>query len=260
MTEFSGQADADRVLPLLWRNAAPAAAGPPVGRPPRLTVDAVVAAATALADAEGLAAMSMARVAAALGVGTMTLYGYVPSRVELIDLMVDDVLLRHALPGPGEPRPDGWRAQIELYDRRTRAMYETHPWLGQISVIRPPLGPGMLAESEYVLSTVAGLGLPPRQVDAAAVAVTGMVVSAARRAAEDLRLRRSTGESTDAWWNRGNRLWEEYFDPARHPTMNRLWHEGGYDADADEQAGRGHAFGLTALLDGIEAAAARARG
>ena len=121
MTEFSGAADPGRILPLLWRRQVAAAddkAAPgrnstgrnSTGRPPRLSVDAVVTAAIALADAEGLEATSMARLATSLGAGTMTLYTYVPSRTELIDLMVDEVLGSRALPGPGEPRPANWRA------------------------------------------------------------------------------------------------------------------------------------------------------
>jgi AcrR family transcriptional regulator len=259
MTEFSGRADPDRILPLLWRHAAPSrTANPAAGRPARLTVDAVVAAGIAIADAEGLAATSMARVAAALNVGTMTLYTYAPSRAELVDLMVDEVLVRHPLPTPGDPRPAGWRAQVELYDERTRAMYEAHPWLSEVSTIRPPIGPGMLADREYVLSTVAGLGLPPAQVDAAALAIVSLVTSAARNAAEDIHVVRGTGQSTDAWWDRRGRLWEEYFDVERHPTMTRLWNEGAFVHSAADQAARGHAFGLGALLDGIEATALRA--
>ena len=100
MTEYSGATDPDRILPLLWRhkNARKAT----TGRPPRLSVDQVVAAGIAVADEEGLAAASMARVAARLGVATMTLYTYVPSRAELAELMVDEVLGSRRLPGPGE--------------------------------------------------------------------------------------------------------------------------------------------------------------
>src|SRR5689334_4521496 len=99
----------------------------------------------------------MARLAGDLGVGTMTLYSYVPSRDELVDLMVDDVLLSRDLPGPHDPRPAHWRDQVLLYADRTRSMYAAHPWMAQVSQIRPPIGPGMLAEREYVLSCVSFL-------------------------------------------------------------------------------------------------------
>jgi AcrR family transcriptional regulator len=253
MTEFSGRADPDRILPLLWRHRTARQAR--TGRPPKLTVDAVVAAAIAIADEDGLGATSMARLAARLEVATMTLYTYVPSRAELVDLMVDDVLAARSLPGPGEPRPADWRDQVLLYAERTRAAYVAHPWLAQVSTVRPPIGPGHLAEREYVLSTVASLGLAPRRVDEAALAIAGFVASAARFDAENAQLLRASGQSTDAWWGRRTRLWEDYFEAAEHPTMNMLWTAGGFDRGTVEQARDAFAFGLRALLDGIEAAA-----
>jgi AcrR family transcriptional regulator len=252
MTEFSGRPDPERILPLLWRGRQPAAR-PATGRPAKLTVDAVVAAAVRLADAEGLAATSMARVAAALGVGTMTLYTYVPSRAELVDLMVDDVLARRALPGPGEPRPANWRDQVALYAERTHAMYAEHPWLAQVSTIRPPIGPGTLAETEYVLSTVSGLGLPVHRVNTAAVAIAALVTGHARLAAETELLRRATGQTNDAWWLRRSTLWEDWFDVERHPAMTNLWNAGGFDRGPDEQAADAYAYTLELLLSGIEA-------
>jgi AcrR family transcriptional regulator len=262
MTEFSGAADPGRILPLLWRRqtaddkAAPGRTS--TGRPPRLSVDTVLVAAIALADAEGLEATSMARLATSLGAGTMTLYTYVPSRTELIDLMVDEVLGSRALPGPGEPRPENWRAQVELYAERTRAMYVEHPWLAQVSTLRPPIGPGMLAEREYVLSTVAHLGLPLAQVNTAAVTITAFVLATARMDGENVLLRRATGESNDAWWLQRNELWEKWFDVERHPTMTSVWTAGGFERGADQQLGDAHAYGLRLLLDGVAADAARA--
>lgn len=250
MTEFSGETNPDRILPLLWRRSIPAREAT-TGRPAKLTVDAVVGAAIGLADSDGLAATSMARLATVLGVGTMTLYSYVPSRADLVDLMVDEVLTRRALPGPGEPRPADWQDQIRLYADRTRAMYAEHPWLAQVSTIRPPIGPGMLAEREYVLSTVSGLGLPTGRVNTAAVTIQAFVTASARGVAESAELRRVTGQSNDAWWLSRNQLWETWFDVERHPAMTELWNAGGFDRGPDEQADDAYAYGLTLILDGI---------
>jgi AcrR family transcriptional regulator len=250
MSEFSGKTDPGRILPLLWRRTA--AARPATGRPPKLTVDAVVTAAIALADAEGVAAASMGRLATQLGVGTMTLYTYVPSRAELVDLMVDEVLAGRALPGPGDARPDGWRARIELYAERTRAMYLAHPWLAEVSMVRPPIGPGMLAESEYVVSTVSDLGLPLERISTAATTIAAFVTAAARRDAESALLRRATGESNDAWWLQRTELWDRWFDVETHPAMTRLWTAGGYDRGTDQQLDDAYAYGMKLLLDGIE--------
>lgn len=256
-SEQDGASDPLRILPLLWRRqrAAGRAPGPALGRRPRLTVDAVVSAAIRLADAQGLTATSMSRVAAALGVGTMTLYTYVPSKAELLDLMVDEVLGERGLPGPGDARPEHWRDQVGLYVENTRKMYRHHPWLCAVSLLRPPIGPGLLAEEEYVLSTLVPLGLSPRQQVAAASTITGYVTATARLEVESVELERLTGQSNDSWWQDRMTFWEEYFDVDRHPTMTDMWHRGGYEASTAEQTAAAHEFGLQRLLDGIEAVA-----
>lgn len=252
MPEFSGRAAPDRILPLLWRRQRPAIRAK--GRPPRLNVDAVVEAAIDRADADGLAAASMARIGKDLGVGTMTVYTYVPSRDELIDLMVDEVLNRRALPGPGEHRPAAWRDQVQLYADRTRAMYAAHPWLAQVSQVRPPVGPGMLAEREYVLSVVRGLGLPVDRVNTAAVTIQAFVTAAARSLAEIELVRQATGETDDAWWLQRQDLWETWFDVDRHPAMTDLWNAGGFDRGPDEQVLDAYRYGLELILDGLDRA------
>ncbi|BCJ54633.1 TetR family transcriptional regulator [Actinoplanes sp. NBRC 14428] len=242
--------DPGRVLPLLWRHRTPAGAAR-TGRRPGLTVDDVVAAGIAIADADGLAAASMAKVAARLGVATMTLYTYVPSRAELVELMVDQVHAGRGLPGPGDPRPPGWREQIQLYADRTRAMHRAHPWLSRVPATRPPLGPGMFREREYVLSAVAEAGLPLERVNEAAVAVGMFVTSAARQEGENVLLRRESGQSDDAWWQERNRFWEDWFDIEQHPVMTRVWQADGFGGGAEEQAEAAFAYGLRLLLDGI---------
>jgi len=248
MTEFSGATDPDRILPLLWRHRGTRRSA--TGRPPRLTVDEVVAAGITLADAEGLEAASMAKVAARLGVATMTLYTYVPSRAELVELMVDEVLGSRRLPGPDDERPAHWRDQIQLYADRTIAMYREHPWLCQVSRVRPPLGPGTLRESEYVLSTLGGLPVASRNT--AAVTITMFVTGAARQEGENAQLRRASGQSNDDWWGRRGQLWEDWFDVGQHPAMTELWHAGGFDRGPDQQAADAFGYGLRLLLDGIE--------
>lgn len=259
--ERSGGGDPERTLALLWRGRA--AAGRDDGRPargrrPRLTVEEIVRAAVAVADREGLASMSMGRVGEELGVGTMSLYTYVPGKAELLDLMVDAVLVERSLPGPGEPRPAGWREQIELYAERTREAYRRHPWLRQISTVRPPLGPGLMAQQEYLLSALSGIGLSPRQMTAAAGAIVTFVDAAAAVKTEYDQVERTTGETADAWWAARGSFWENYFDVTLHPVITRVWHEGGFDADAADANAESYEFGLRRLLDGIETVVERA--
>ena len=122
----------------------------------------------------------------ALGVGTMTLYTYVPSRAELVDLMVDEVLTRRALPAPGEPRPAGWRDQVRLYADRT------HADVRGPSVAGPGLA-GPPADRPRACSPNASTCSPPSRVSAcrpdrvntAAVTIPAFVTAAARPAARE---------------------------------------------------------------------------
>lgn len=243
----------ERTLALLWRDCAGAPEPSSRGRRPTLTIEQIIAAAIAVADAEGLVATSMHRVAKELGAGTMTLYTYVPGKTELIDLMVDTVLLERNLPGPGEPRPEDWRARVRVYADRTRDIYRRHPWLRERSRVRPALGPGQLAGQEYLLSIMESLGLPAREVVAAANSVAGYVDANAAAEAESVHLERTTGQSNDAWWGQRSSFWYTYFDVESHPAMNRIWLAGGFEKPSSEQASDASEFGLDRLLDGIAA-------
>lgn len=248
--EDGGGEEIARTLELLWR-AHPEL--PARGRRPAFTIERIVEAAIAVADADGLVATSMHRVAKELGAGTMTLYTYVPGKNELVDLMVDTVLRERDLPGPGEPRPADWRAQVRIYADRTRESYRRHPWLRETSRVRPALGPGQLAGQEYLLSIMDSLGLPAREAVAAANAVAGYVAANAAVEAESIHLERTTGQSNDAWWGQRSSFWHTYFDVASHPSMNRIWLAGGFDKPTAEQASDASEFGLDRLLDGIAA-------
>ncbi|MGC7096402.1 TetR/AcrR family transcriptional regulator [Amycolatopsis lurida] len=254
--EHSGGGDPDRSLRLLWRDRH-AEPEPARGRKPRLSLEAIVATAIRVADADGLAAASMHRVAKELGAGTMTLYSYVPAKDELIDLMVDEALGEAPLPGPGEPRPEGWRAQVGLYSERTRQAYRRHPWLRQISMTRPALGPAIIHRQEYLLSTLAGIGLTHRQMAAAAASLATFVESNAAVEADTAYLERVTGQSADTWWHQRQVFWDDYFDQAANPTIVEVWEHDGFELGAQDAAAEAYDFGLNRLLDGIEALVSR---
>src|SRR5262245_64029270 len=133
-TEYTGKGNPQQSIDLLWGTARPPSRGPKPG----LTTQQIVAAAIAVADAEGLAALSMRRVAEHLGVGAMSLYTYVPGKAELIDLMVDAVY--GELPGSADV-DGGWRERLEGVARANWALYRRHPWMLQVASVRPALGP-----------------------------------------------------------------------------------------------------------------------
>lgn len=116
----------------------------------------IAAAAVAIADAEGLDAVSMRRVAAALGAGTMSLYNYVPKKEHLFDLMVDQLAGEYEL--PDRPGTD-WRAELTMLAQQLRAILARHRWAATVVAERPGLGPNGLRYTEYFLGALAGTTL-----------------------------------------------------------------------------------------------------
>jgi AcrR family transcriptional regulator len=206
-----------------------------------LSLERIVRAAIELADADGLAGVSMRRVAERLGFTTMSLYRHVPGKAELVDLMRDDVLREN--PSAGTEQHLGWRAQLEAWARDALAVYRRHPWLVEITESRRIPGPNAVAAFERALALVAQTGLPPAEVVAVVTLVGGFVESAARQAVQTALTEQRTGVSDEQWWNARDSLFQ-HMD--RYPTLSRIYQEGGYDTPLDP-----FEFGLQRVLDGI---------
>jgi AcrR family transcriptional regulator len=128
-------------------------------RRPALTREEIVAAALGIANAEGLEAVSMRRVAARLGVGAMALYTHVDSKDDLLDLMID-ALAEEVLLDDGEFTGD-WRESITKVARRERAMMKQHPWVSELVGRRTMIGPKALLHIEQSLRALDGLDVSP---------------------------------------------------------------------------------------------------
>lgn len=241
----TGAGDPVRTLRLLWRDPA---AIPRHGPRPGLTIDQVVAAATALADADGLNAVTMRRVAARLGVVAMTLYTYVPGKAELLDLMVDAAYQRMSRTRTtGQP----WRQRVTAIAADNRALFETHPWAALISAVRPPLGPGLMAKYEHELAAFEGLGLDDIQMDAALTHVLMFVQAWARAAASTRAARSGTGMDDEQWWAASQPLLEKVLDPRAYPLAVRVGTTAGAAHGAAYSPGHAYDFGLRTVLDGL---------
>jgi len=131
---------------------------PPKSRRPRLTREDLAATAVRLADAEGLGALSMRRLATELDVGTMTLYHYVRTKDELLTLVTDAVMGEVVVPST-MTIPDEWRAALTLLANRSRAAFVRHPWMLDIND-DPPIGPNHVRHFDQSLQAVASLDLP----------------------------------------------------------------------------------------------------
>ncbi|MGW6728892.1 TetR/AcrR family transcriptional regulator [Nocardia sp. NPDC055029] len=144
---------------LLWGTTARPKRGPK----PALTLDGIVAEAIALVDAEGLAALSMQRLAERLGFTKMSLYRYVPGKEQLTALMLDAAM--------GEPpRPDatkaGWRGGLRHWVEAIFERYCTHPWTIELTLGIRPIGPNEMSWTEAALTALDGTGLTgPERLD-----------------------------------------------------------------------------------------------
>jgi AcrR family transcriptional regulator len=246
-TEYSGTGDPARSIALLWGLADKPRRGPK----PRLTVARIVAAAIEVADAEGLPALSMRRVAEHLDVAPMSLYTYVPGKAELIDVMLDTVLAEPARPAQVD---GGWRARLELIAREDWALYRRHPWMLYVATTRPPLGPHVSAKYEYDLRAVDGIGLTDIEMDFVVTLLGRFVHGAARGAVEAARAEQVTGMTDEQWWEAHAPLLATVMDGSRYPTASRVGSAVGEKYRAASSAPEDtFAFGLQRFLDGIEA-------
>ena len=243
-TEYSGTGDPARSLALLWRTR-----DRPNRRGGDLSVERIVRAAIELADTEGLAALSMRRVAERLGVGTMSLYTHVPGKGELLDVMLDTVYGEIARP---RDIPGGWRERLAQIARENWALYLRHPWLLQVATTRPPLGPNLTAKYEYELSAVDGIGLTDLEMDSVVSLVTGYVHGAVRGAVEAAQATQRTGLTEQQWWHAHAPYLEKVLDPRRFPLAARVGTAAGQEYQAATDPARAFEFGLARILDGVE--------
>jgi AcrR family transcriptional regulator len=243
--EYSGSGDPARSLELLWRRRPQPTRGPK----PALTVEGIVEAAVRIADAEGIGAMSMRRVADDLGVGAMTLYRYFPGKGELLDVMLDTVygeLPRREVDGD-------WRARLDEVARENRELYLHHPWMLQIAVSRPPLGPHVMAKYEYELEAVEGIGLTDVEMDATVALVNGFVHGAVRADVEARQVIQRSGMTDKEWWLAHVPHLDKIADAQRFPLATRVGTTVGNEFDAPYDADHAFEYGLARLLDGVSA-------
>jgi AcrR family transcriptional regulator len=240
-TEHSGSGDIHRSLALMWELDQKPSRGPK----PTLTLDRIVTAAIQVADADGLDALSMRRVAEALDVGTMSLYRYVPGKTELLDLMLDRV----SAPDPSVASlGDDWRTAVETLGRGMWQLYLRHPWLPFVDQSRPLLGPNSLDGFEFALHGLDDSGLTSQQKVNAIGLIEAFVSSAARVHLNAATAEERTGLSVEEFWEAQAPVMEKAMSTGRYPLIATL-DEDAFAATAEEF----FEFGLRCLLDGLEA-------
>ncbi|MFI9833558.1 TetR/AcrR family transcriptional regulator [Streptomyces sp. NPDC051913] len=215
----------------------------PPTRPVPLDRERIVAAAVALADEGGLEAVSLRKVAARLNAGPMRLYGFIATKEELFDLMVDEVQAEIL---PEEP-PGDWREALRVLAHRTRKAALRHEWLADLLGGRPSLGPNGLAVTEARLAALDGL----IDIDTAVRAtetVGAYTTGAIRREIANLRAERATGLSKHDWRRASGPHVTRMLATGRFPALSKAVHEG---TDVDTETS--FATGLDWVLDAVAA-------
>ncbi len=242
--------DPARLMTLLWN---------PPAREGRagLSVTAITAAAVSLADAQGLPALTMRRVAEQLSTGTMSLYTHVPGKPELIELMIDSVAGRvyadSALP---ESQGD-WRGGLTWIADRNWRSHLAHPWTVEVVPGRPVLGPGVTGKYEAELGALEGIGLSDVEMDLALGVLLGMVEAAARWQIGLDRVRAESGVGDERWWEQVAPLLAQAISDRDYPLGTRVGTASSQHYHAAGDPTLQLRFGVQRLSDGIEQMLAR---
>jgi AcrR family transcriptional regulator len=223
--------------------------GPGADRPATripMAPDRIVAAAIRVADAEGLAALSMRRVAAEIGAAPMSLYRHVADKDDLVVQMMNTVFAQTRLP---EPPPDGWRARLELAARTLWAMFRAHPWLASaLSLTRPQVMPDALPYTEWLLTALDGHGLELSTTFTTYLMLINYVRGTAVNLEAEAEAEAATGLNSEEWLQTQEAQFWSSLPPDGYPLFQQLISEE-YDFSLDEI----FEFGLQRLLDGLAA-------
>lgn len=217
------------------------------GPKPSLTAEDITRAAIELADAEGLAAVSMARVAERLGNSTMALYRHVKSKDDLLILMSDAALERPS------PLPEGvdWRTGLTFWADAVMTAVKKHRWYPKLPISGPPAGPNNLAWFDSGLAALKDTGLG---ADGKVGVVMGLMTYVQGEIRLSLELAAGMADRPDLFSRYGATL-ARVVDPRQLPALAEVISAGVFDVDLsfDESDDADFDFGLQLYLDGVAA-------
>jgi len=199
-----------------------------------------------IADSEGMAALSMRRVATDLDVATMSLYRYVRSRDDLVLFMIDEAIGEEVFP---PTPPEGWRARLELEARLQWTGFRRHRWLGPaMSLTRPQLAPNALKHTEWSLRALEGLGLDATAMLHIHVTLFSYVRGLATSLEAEAEAEQDTGMTSDEWMDTQEAALDAVAGSGPFATFLRIAKESDFEFDLDTL----FEFGLMRILDGLE--------
>jgi AcrR family transcriptional regulator len=168
--------------PLVEDETDPTRRGPTAGGKRRITVEAIIETAFGIVESEGYAALTMRRVAAALGTGPASLYAHVVNKEDLDELLIGRLCAEIELP---EPDPGNWRGQIIEVCHRIRDQYQRYPGISQAALAAVPTNLDTLRVNEGMLGIMLAGGLDPQTaawaIDALVLYVNAFCLEAALR-------------------------------------------------------------------------------
>ncbi|MER5334709.1 TetR/AcrR family transcriptional regulator [Micromonospora sp. NPDC002717] len=215
-----------------------------------LSLEQVVAAGIRVAEAEGLPAVSMSRVAGELGVGTMSLYRYVSAKSDLLELMADAA---YGDPPPPRGADEGWRPALARWALGNATAIHRHPWTRHVPVGGPPMGPNQVRWMEQGLDTLRGTGLRAAERLSTILLVSGYARHWATLTADITEAAARTRISPE---EAGARYWQQLARLTRHgpyPAIRALLADGvAAEGDDAEEFDAEWQFGLDRVLDGVE--------
>ncbi|MEV6924747.1 TetR/AcrR family transcriptional regulator C-terminal domain-containing protein [Dactylosporangium sp. NPDC051485] len=226
---------------------------PAASKPERLTREAVVATAVAIADAEGLDAVSVRRIAAELQARPMTLYSFFKRKDDLIDLMLDHVLGEMLVT---EPLPEDWREALGAVLHRQLQVGRRHMWMMGVLGARAPIGPNAARHAEQSHAAIAGLGLPPARAVRLLRVVDTYLWGFATLANQELAARQRDAITEQEWQQSTDAYFAELTAGGEFPRLAEAGRHGLLRGDTDAWIAE-FDEGLQWILEGFAAAQER---
>ncbi|MEV8378884.1 TetR/AcrR family transcriptional regulator [Kribbella sp. NPDC056861] len=212
-----------------------------------LSREQIVRGATALLDSEGLAGLSMRKLAARLDSGATSLYWHVQTKDDLIDLVIDEIYGEIDVPGP---ELAGWRRGVTLFAHSLRATVLRHVWLPEVIYSRPRLGPNAMSVGSRAIVLFTAAGFIDREVDYAMGSVMSYVIGSASSEVSVRTTIRETGKSMEDWAREIAELTQNSAANDTVPEGRMQWPSG---TDVDTMQAEAFEFGLDSILDGLQA-------
>lgn len=214
-----------------------------------LSIPKIVEAAVAIADRDGLSAVSMSRVAQSLGFTTMSLYRYIKSKEDLLVLMQDAVC---DIPIPPEGSQPDWREEMRDYVQACVRVFREHPWFADIPIKSIPLTPSNLRYIDWMLRIMRDFPINDFE-KMSFVLLLSSYARACGMIQRDMDHVLKAGESIDSFNGLNyTAALKQLVKQDSFPNLYPILMSGAYTGETESPIGDDLDFGLERILDGIE--------